>query len=342
MTDPSELPPRLRIDRSMLLKPNGEEWIGRGVSLGHFWLDTPQDIPAIAALDANCVRILLRWWAPPHGQAGRPNQDARDDNAYAFIHREHFRNWIDLILSASAAGLWVIPAIDSNCGQSGTQNPETMKFCDPYGVFGARGRNFWTDIPMRRLYASVWQSAAAILRLIPRIAMLEIQPEPLAGRGPEMAEAVRDFYDYVDDAISEVDPDTPRLVGPRDGYNIMLCQEAFNPKRGNRVYTGNLLNQYVVNPQKFDDALRELSALRVQEGVPVFIQQLGRKTENDRDLSLMRRALDVLNSESIGFAWWAWKQSGPSPDEYSLNYPSADGTTWIAKQAEQNLLAEYL
>jgi hypothetical protein len=239
--DAVDLPPRLHIDGSTLLKPNGQPWIGRGVSFGHFWLDTPQDVAAVQALGANCVRILLRWWAPPR-KGEYQSQDSRDDNAYAFIHRDHFRNWLDLIVTASAAGLWVVAAIDSNCGQSGTQDPATVAFCDPYGVFGARGRNFWTDAPMKRLYASVWQSAAAALRMIPRIAMLEIQPEPLDGRGAEAAGPVRDFYAYLADAIREVDQDTPFLVGTRDGYNIKLCAEALDTRRSDFIYTGNLLS----------------------------------------------------------------------------------------------------
>jgi hypothetical protein len=127
-------------------------------------------------MGANCVRVALRW----HGLYGSdPATDSRDDQAYAFLRRANVAHWLDLISAVSAAGMWVVPFIDSNCVQSGTQDPAQQAYCDPYGAFGARGRNGYTDASLRRLFTSiVWPAAAARLRVIPRIAMLEIHPSP--------------------------------------------------------------------------------------------------------------------------------------------------------------------
>lgn len=334
MLEPAELPPRLRIEGRRLIKPNGREWRGRGVSFGSFGEDVPEDVPAVAALGCSVVRIPLRWW----GLHGEPGIDSREDRAYAFLRRSNWRAWLDLIVAVSAAGLWVVPAIDSNCGQSGIQDVETMRYCDPYGVFGAVGRNFWTDKPMRALFATVWQHVAAYLRTIPRIAFLEIQPEPLSGRDERHAKPCADFYRYLADAIREADPDTPLLSGPRNAYDIRLCREAHLPERGDMVYTGNLLNQWVRDPGKFDEGLAELVAMRDEYDVPVWVQQVGRKSEDDADLSAMQHALEAMNAAEVGFAWWQYKQNTSTPDSYALHYKGSGGT-WVAKTNELDCLA---
>src|SRR5215470_3716052 len=115
----NELPPRLTVDGPRLLKADGKtEWFGRGVSFGAFWEDQPTDAAPVAALGCNVARILLRWWM----YSKDPGIDSRDNDAYAFIKRENIRQWLDCIQAASQAGMWVVAGIDSNCGQSGTQD----------------------------------------------------------------------------------------------------------------------------------------------------------------------------------------------------------------------------
>jgi hypothetical protein len=335
MSSDLDLPPRLRVSGPDLVKPNGKPVVLQGVSFGSWGNDDPLDAPQVAALGANVVRIALRWWMP------KPENEARDNDGFAFINRTKFEHWINLITAASAAGMWVIPFIDSNCGQSGTQDPKTIRYCDPHGSWGARGRNFYTDVSMRRVFAQiVWPAAALRLRSIAKIAMLEIHAEPAADRGPEYAPLVTEVQRACIDAIREVDADTPFLLGARGGYNIRYCDEAFLADRQDCVYTGNLLNQWVVNPDKFDEGLAYLTRMRDERGVPVFCQQLGRKTGEDRNLSLMQRALGRMLEERVGFAWWQWKQDNPNPDSYALNVQTEDGLGWVAKDNEIALLSE--
>jgi hypothetical protein len=75
--------------------------------------------------------------------------------------------------------------------------------------------------------------------------------------------------------------------------------------------------------------------------VPVWVQQLGRKTGDDRDLAYMRRALDKMTQHRVGWSWWQNKQNTSNPDEYALNY-KGPGSTWIAKQGEIDTLSGYL
>jgi len=248
MSDPTELPPRLSVQGSDLIKPNGKTIFLHGVSFGAWGEDQPEDAQPVADLGANCVRIALRW----HGLFSDPTVDARDNLGFAFLSSTHFTHWLDLITAASEAGLWVIPFIDSDCGQSGTQSPEVMRYCDPYQRWGARGRNFYTDPSLRKLFTTiVWPAAAARLRLIPRIAMLELHAEPAPDRGPEYTPSVQQVYRECMDAVRAVDADTPFLVGARGGYAIQHVDEAFLTERRDCVYTGNLLDQWVRNPDKF-------------------------------------------------------------------------------------------
>jgi hypothetical protein len=247
-----DLPPRLHCQDAQLVKPNGQPITLRGVTYGSWPEDDPLDAMTLKAMGANCVRVALRWW----GLHGTDDVDSRDNNGFSFLKRANVQRWLDLITSASAQGLWVIPFIDSNCGQSGTQDPSTVAYCDPYGSFGAQGRNFFSDPAMRRVFAQiVWPALAAKLRTISKIAMLELQPELLDGRGPEYAAPVRDFYREVIESVREVDPDTPVLIGPRGGYDINYCDEAYLSERTDVVYTGNLLSGWVTNPTKFDQGL---------------------------------------------------------------------------------------
>jgi hypothetical protein len=327
----SELPPRLKVDGAQLLNPKGKPIKLRGINLGCVGEDGPQDATSIAALGANCARVALRFW----GHYGDPAVDARDNNGFAFLRHASFTDWIDKITACSEAGLWVIAFIDSNCGQSGTQNAQTVAYCDPYRTWGAPGRNFYTDASMRRLFTQiVWPAAAARLRTIARIALLEVHPEPAVGRGPEYAAAVARVQLEAIAAIREVDSDTPFLLGARDAYDIMLCEEAWLAERHDCVYTGNLLSGWVTNPDKFDRGLAALTAMRDARNVPIHVQQLGRKTSDDRDLAHMRRALDKMTEAGVGYAWWQWKQNTSSPDGYGLNFKTDDGNGWTQKTDE--------
>jgi hypothetical protein len=335
----TDLPPRLRVDGARLLKPNGQEFVPRGLNFGSWGEDDPVDATPVAAMGANIVRVCLRWW----GKHGDPTVDSRDNDAFAFLRRTHFERWLALIAAVAAEGMWVVPFIDSNCGQSGTQDAGTMAYCDPYQSWGARGRNFFTDPAMRRVFSQVvWPAASARLRTVAKIAFLELLPEPAGKRGPEYAAPVREFYRECIAAIRQphIDMDTPFLIGARDGYAIELCEEAFLEERSDVVYTGNLLNPYVSNPSRFDDGLAALLHLRDTRGVPVFVQQLGRKTNYDPDRHLMRRALQAMEDTGTGYCWWQWKQNTDNEDDYGLNYKNQTGTGWVQKTDEMAVLEE--
>ncbi len=352
-----ELPARLRCQGGELVKPNGKPIFLHGPCFGSWGEDDAADCPAIKAMGANNLRVNLRWWGK-WGTDVRANPDCRNNDAFAFTDRAKFSTWAGQLKAAAAVELWTNPFIDSNCGQSGTNTAEDVGYCDPLGSWGERGHNFYTDPSMRHVFATVvWAAAATYLRALPHVGMLEIHPEPAHHRDetwtPLVAQVQKACIDAIRSAEAAVgDPvGTPILVGPREGYDIRLVEECLlalaeaygGTLPGNLIFTGNLLNQYVVNPSRFDKGVKHLNELREQYGVAVYVQQLGRNSSEDGDLSLMRRAVQVLRENNIGYAWWQWKQNTSNPGNMGLNFKNPDdpsGLTWIAKQGEIDLLTE--
>jgi hypothetical protein len=244
--------------------------------------------------------------------------------------------------------LWIVPFIDTNCGQSGTQSPQMQAYCDPYGVFGATGRNCITDLPSRQIYKGVWKAGAQFLKRVPRVAAYEITPEPLDGRGAEWAAPLRDYWRDMIGAIEEVDKTTPYLLGARGAYEATHCDEAWLSERTDCLYTGNVLSYTLTHPDKLDEALSALADMQDRRHVPMLLQQVGRRTEVDRNLEHMRAALAKINAARrpdgvprFHWTWWQRRDGSASPDEYGLRYKDGAGG-WITKDNEVALLSEFL
>lgn len=334
----NDFPDRLRIDGPNLIKPNGKPIWLRGPGWGTWGENIESDAAAAKAMGANCVRLsLLRWL----GLYGGTDVDAFDPRGYGFIKRANLERAMREVSWLVAQGLWLVPFIDTNCLQDGTQTPEMREYCDPAGAFGDVGRNFTTDRPMFEVLKGVWRIAALALRRVPRVAMLELMPEPLDGRGPEWAAPTRDMYRELRAVVREVDPVTPVLVGPRDGYEAKYCDEAYMSECNDVVYTGNFLTYKLTHREAFDESMAAIVAMRDGRGVPIYLQQVGRKSVDDPDLEHMRYALEEIAARRLGFSWWQNKQNTVNPDEYALHYKDGQGG-WVAKQAEIDLLSSFM
>jgi hypothetical protein len=333
-------PARLRCEGARLVRPDGRDFLGRGVSFGSWAENLPGDAAECAGMGCNLIRDLLRW----HGLYGHPDIDARDNDAIAFVRRENLQRLLMELLEITAADLWTCLAIDSNCMQSGTQTPEMRGYCDPKSLFGAAGRNACTDEPGLETFLIAWQSVARVARQLPRIAWLELLPEPLPGEqyDERWAPILADVYRKIIAGVRQVDPETPVLIGPRDAYNSDFLEEVYLPERTDVVYTFNILSGKLTNTKKRQRAIRDAMDFRERHAVPVWINQLGRKSAADPDLSFMRAALEECNEAGIGFAWWQNRQNTANPDEYALNYKTPDGRGWIQKVDEVALLSELL
>lgn len=327
---------RLSVSGVSLIDRNGQAVTLRGINQGTWGENFEQDAADIKALGANCVRVVFRWW----GLYGTPDIDSREDAEQDRIDRANLLKQLTEIRWLVRQGLWVIVALDSNCGQNGLQNAETIAYCDPAGAYPTTGRNFWSDTATREFFKTAWKRLARELLSIDRIAMFELLPEPLEGRDATWADDVRDFYRDVIASVRQVDSRTPFLIGARDAYNVLLTDEAWLSERTDVVYTGNILSGKMTNQAALPGYVKALTDMRAARNVPVLVQQVGRETSADTTLVHMNSGLSALNANGVHWTYWQWHQNTANPDTYGLNYKDGVGG-WIAKAAEQARVAYY-
>lgn len=316
-------PARLTLNGSTMYSPQGKPIILRGINEGTWGEMRSTDAAEIAGHGATVVRVLIRWW----GLYGGKDTDSRLDNIenghFEPAHLEQFLREIQWCLDA---GLWVIPVIDSNCGQNGLQDAQTIAYCDPDSAYPG-GHNFWTDRSQRELFKQAWIHLAGILKNYPRIAFYELLPEPLGGRDAAYSPEVSAFYKELMIAIEDKagDTRTPFLIGPRDAYNINLCDEAYlsAPRWINRVvYTGNLFirtgGTQDENIANLEERLGALTRMKKRRNVPVFIQQIGVRSGDDPTQFYLDAGLQRVTDAGIGYTGWQWRQNTTNPDEYAI------------------------
>jgi hypothetical protein len=328
-------PARLTLDGTSMLSPDGKSIVLRGINEGTWGKMQSIDAAQIAGQGANVVRVLIRWW----GHYGRPEVDSRpvnpENGPFEPGHLEQFLREVQWCLDA---GMWVVPVLESDCGQNGLQDAQTIKYCDPDKSYPL-GHNFWTDLSQRELYKQAWVHLAGILKNYPRIAFYELLPEPLGGHDASYVQQVSDFYKELMIAIEEKagDKRTPFLIGPRDAYNIELCDEAYlgSPRWTNRVvYTGNLFiwtgKSEEENIASLEERLGALKRMRNRRNVPVFIQQLGVRSGDDPTQFYLDAALKRVTSAGIGYTGWQWRQNTSRKEEFAIVVEDADtGADWV-------------
>ncbi len=306
--------------------PDGSTVQLRGINEGTWGEMRSYDATTIAAQGANVVRVLIRWWGL-YGTADiESRSDALSDASSGHFKPDHLAQFLTEIQWCIDAGLWVVPVIDSNCGQSGLQSADMISYCDATGSYPG-GHNFWTDLTQRQLFKEAWVYLAGILKDTPKIAFYELLPEPLQGRDASYGDDVSAFYQELMTAIEDVagDKRTPFLVGARDSYNISLCDEAYIPAARwvNRVvYTGNLFihtsKTQAENIATLESRLGALSAMKTSRNVPVFIQQFGVRSADDPDQFYLDAGLSRMNAAGIGYTGWQWRQNTVNPGEYAV------------------------
>ncbi|QDZ26832.1 glycoside hydrolase family 5 protein [Noviherbaspirillum sp. UKPF54] len=345
-SDPPPAPvSRLALNGSSMLAPDGTPVILRGINEGTWGEMRSYDAATIAAQGGQVVRVLIRWW----GLYGGTDVESRADPSPGHFKPDHLSRFLQEIQWCIDAGLWVIPVIDSNCGQNGLQDAAMAQYCDPSGTYPG-GRNFWTDLAQRQLFKEAWVYLAGILKDYPKIAFYELLPEPLAGRDSSYGDDVSAFYQELMAAIEDQagDKRTPILVGPRDAYNINLCDEAYiaDPRWTNRVvYTGNLFirtNQtQQQNIANLESRLGALVNMKTARNVPVFIQQFGVRSGDDPDQFYLDAGLSRLNAAGVGYTGWQWRQNTSSPSEYAVVIEDATTGADVVKTAVLAVYSKY-
>lgn len=342
---PPQPPARLTLSGAQTLLPDGTPVVLRGMNEGTWGLMQPGDAATLQAQGARAVRLLIRWW----GLYGGTDVESRSDPNPGHFDPAHVTRLLQEIQWCRDAGLWVVVAIDSNCGQNGLQSTAMAAYCDPSGTYPG-GRNFWTDLSQRQLFKEAWIYLAGILKTLPNIACYELLPEPLAGRDSTYGAEVSAFYQELMAAIEDQTGDTrtPFLVGARDAYNITLCDEAYiaDPRWANRVlYTGDLfLHPTGVLDQDLatlDARLGALAAMKANRNVPVFIQQFGVRSGDDPSQVYLDAGLSRMNAAGIGYTGWQWRQNTSNPDEYAVVLTDPNTGEDVVKTAVLAVYSKY-
>ena len=325
-------PGHLAVRGQDIVDPSGRPIVLRGWNWGHFGKAVEQDAADNAAQGANVVRLPIRWWGFYQGEG----IESRNDQAPGGIDPHQLQIIDDNIRWASRAHLWIVLFIDSNCGQNGTQNDKMVQYCDP-GHKYPNGHNFWTDPDARARFISLWRFIAARYKDTPYLGMFEPLPEP-GGEGTS-GEQIQQFYGETMNAIRQVAPGIPFLIG---GYKYRAPQvrQVYNPAWKDVVYTGNLFLHEGggegggfggggkkkrggggggdnLGMGSIRERAQELLDLRAKANVPLFIQQIGVKQGEDPDQSQLRQLLGLVNDNHIGFAYWEYRGS-KSPDSYGV------------------------
>jgi hypothetical protein len=329
----------LSVKGDQILAPTGLPIVLRGWNWRRWGAAQPQDGADNAAQGANCVRIPLRWWDYDSGNAS----DSRDDNAPGNIDPARLGILDAMVAQAGAARLWIILTLDSDCGQNGTQDGATKRYCDPQNTYGGAGRNFFTDLDARRKFIRAWQFIAARYKNAAFIGLFEPLPE-INPPGGWTDDGIKQLYDDIMKAIRAVAPGIPFLVGSR-GYDITQPSNGYNAAWKDVVYTGDLIQRtggtQSANLQDTIDRLHSLTQFRTNKGVPVFIQQAGVQSgDDDPSFSYLNNMLANIAAAKVGFTY-AQYRDGQTPSGFAPKYQGSDGR-WLTKSDWLATIVSYL
>jgi hypothetical protein len=357
---------RLSLQGDKILAPNGLEIQLRGWNWGqwntvlagdlasqgypHADPGDPSDGLDAAHQGANVVRILLRWWGKYGDKVDRFGSlvDSRDESATGHVNAQALQLLDFEISEATRHGLWVVLAVDSNCGQ------ESPTDVDPYCNDTDRGidhANFVNDPDMKAEFAEIWAHLADTYKSHGHIAMYEVLPEPQFGctgaKGCNYDD-VKSFYSDLIATIRSKDASTPILIGPGSGYSMKNIEKALLPdptgmNPNKLIYTANMLSREAISRAD----LGTFTSFRDDHNVPVFVQQVGidqsivpdmtgqlDSTAYLRDVKAVLQQLDV---DGIGWTWWTYRDQSSNGEGYAPWYLSAAPDTWAPAVAPDML-----
>lgn len=316
--------PRLSIDGTQILGPDGAPILLRGWNWGEWGSEETKDAADNAMQGANVVRIPLRWWGDYPNDA-----DARKDGAPGNIDPAHLTLLDKYVGDAIDKHLWVVLFVDSNCGQASLVR-DTVAACG--AAPDGSPRNFMNDPDSKKRFIEAWSFLAQHYASWPYIGMYELLPEPNFGcKAATCADwtVFPKFYAEVLPAVRAGDPRTPVLVGAGRGYDIQQIETSFMPGTEGIVYTGDLLQHAASDPTSVGYA----TAFRDKHHVPVFIQQVGIPKSATNATMLVNQVLGQLRDAQLGWTWWTYREPrSPGGNGFAPLYgdPATTDGAWLA------------
>jgi hypothetical protein len=345
---------RTQIVGTQVRSPVGAAVAWRGINQGTWGKNNSVDAPAIKALGANHVRLLIR------SNLGGPLQyetgvDAFDPtNTVSYFEATHAAQFLQEIDWAGASQLWSIVAYDTDQGQGvGRQTGTGWDFFDGSPEAAAAEEMFWKG----------WEWIALQCRGRPYILCYELLPEPLPYNSTSAdAAPLREFFRRGIARIRAIDPYTPILIGPRASYGPNNIAEALLSERTDCIYTIDALTNKVASEGTIAALIEGFNSWCIANNVPGWIQQLGRNTSEDIGdvnadgtadttenigLTAMNGAMSLCNALGMPYTWWQYHQNTDSVGAYALYYktvyPGPDTPdNWTPKTNEINSFAYHM
>lgn len=305
---------RCRVIGKNVYDENDNPFIFRGYVQGHGELTTTDDSQDDKNCGANTVRIVWRKWGP-YSAGGGTTRDGQGTGSPGDLLVAYLKDIVDRVRAAKAAGLKVILAGDSNCGQNGSQQyPDDMTtwlFCM---VNGNGGQNFFTPDgqAQRALFYLTWQVMARLLYGL--VDFYEPLVEPSAPNSNQAA--ATQLQDEVRTIIMKEDPFAIFIMGGYPGYQVPAMAGAFYAKWAadqNTILTCDMLDGAVNDTVNFPSKVATCVAARNTYNCPVMVNQVGSNNNTDPggvNLKSSCHQLTYAAGGSIGFTIWEKTSQG--------------------------------
>jgi Cellulase (glycosyl hydrolase family 5) len=323
-------PVRLRVSGDKILTPEGNPIELRGVNWGWWGTAQSQDAREAAVLGVNVVRIPFRWYF--EGE----KSDIRDSNAPGNISPEGLRLLDQYINWCIEQKIWVVLFGGSDRGAGNSQD------------------NYWTNPELRQEFFETWEFLVQRYRGLPYIAAYEILSEPHPKK-PATSKDLLKFYQEAIEVIRRNDPQTPIIIGPNDHYDINQLEDVYTNQDNKLIYTFNfyLPTEYVKTQKRAERGLPLISYpgtyedrdgqtitlnkeylatllapaidFRSKYNVPVFVNQVGVRSEAPGSLQYMADVLDLFYQNNIAFTYWTYR-TRHNNSQHGLYWMDENGT----------------
>ncbi len=340
---------RLRVEGQNILAPDGTKVVLKGINWG--WWDTAQSGDAYEAkeIGATVIRMPFRWYFTGD------KSDIRETNAPGHINPEGLKLLDQYIEWCSKQKIWVILFGGSDQGA------------------GDNRENYWTNPELRKEFLETWVFLVERYKNQPYIGAYEILSEPHPKK-PVTSKDLLQFYEEAIATIRQHDQKTPLIIGPNDHYDINQLPDVYTKKDSNIIYTFNyyLPTEYcktekmkekglplvtypgsfktrdgkkiIFNRNYLDTLLQPALQFREKYKVPVFINQVGVRSEAPGHLQYLEDVLELFSDYQIHFTYWTYRTRHDQTqhglywlDEKGVYHPKSDQIAILKKYFQMDI-----
>lgn len=329
--DRGAIVPHMSISGTNILDTSGQPFIPRGTVLGHGELDRTGDAAEARAMGANVRRIpLARWWTD---DTTGFQTDAENDAAPGYMDPTYWARVVGSATRAKAQGMMVHGFYDTNCGQ-GVGTGAVCKL-DGVNVVDFASNTTESNAKKAKYIAMILWTVGQLGTLLDSI---EILVEP-AGNWTQTS--YWDFLEQVMTAVLAIAPHMLFVIGAYPNYQATSIGNSIrpgwtdigSPYRNHVIATCNGLTNLASNPvNRVDRVNNYIVPARTALGVPVLLQQMGTRTDDDPTDEHLDAFMTLLDQNDLGYM--AWEERSIYPTSYgwtSLSDPNDANSALVLK-----------